>query len=294
MFSGSSFYSIKKFDYPFPLEESDYSEMFYQCTELVYANLKNLTFENTIDVSSMLSYCKKLETIIFPQNSKSSNVESFREMFSHAESLTYIDLSGINFLNAKDLSYMFYGCSNLKTLILPSNEKASNVVDFSYMFYDCRKLTSIDLSNFSFVKTKNLSNMFFFCSNLENLILPKNEIATYVENISFMFSDCYKLEIIDLSGISLTNIKDISYLFSNCTNLESIIFANDEPINKIEKMSYAFYNCYKLKSIDLSKFNINLVTNLEYMFDSCSSLETIKLPEQKINNVENFFHIFNN
>ena len=452
MFSGSSIYKLERFDYPFPIDESDFNQMFYQCTELAYVNLINFTFENTTDVSSMFKYCKNLKYVIFPQNSKSSNVESFMEMFAHAESLTSInltyfsfvktknmanmfngcknlkyiyfpkndkaenlqflndmfndcpnlltvdlssfsfkkvekmeymfngcnrlfkiffpnesnprtalqnakymfydckelisiDLRGISFLDVKDLSYMFYGCSLLETLILPLNEKASNIVDFSYMFYGCSKLTSIDLSNisfiniqrlsymffncsnlidikfpieekakkiedfqymfsycksltsidlsnFSFVNTKNLNSMFIFCSNLKNLILPKNEIATYVENISFMFSGCYKLEIIDLSGISLINVKDISYIFSNCTNLESIKFANDESINKIEKMSYAFYNCYKLKSIDLSKFNINLVTSLDSLFYSCLSLETIILPEQKINNVEFFNHTF--
>ena len=454
LFSGSSIYKIERFDYPFPIDGSDYNEMFYHCTELTYVDFSNFSFENTTDVSGMFNYCKKLITIIFPKNSKSSYVENFMEMFAHAESLTSIDLtyfsfvkaknmaymfngcknlayinfpknekaenlqllndmfgvcpnlisldlssfsfknvetmaymfngcnrlstlilpkennignnlkdikymfyeckeltsidlSGISLVNIKDLSSMFYGCSSLENLILPSNEKANNVVDFSYMFFDCGKLKSvdlsfvslinaqklsfmffncsslldikfpieekstkiedfqymffscqslisIDLSNFSFGNAKNLNSMFFFCSNLENLILPKNEIATNVEDISFMFSACNKLRIIDLSGISLRNIYDMSYIFSYCTNLENIIFANDEPINKIEEISYAFSNCYNLKSIDLSKFNLNLVTSFEYLFYSCSSLETIVLPEQKINNVESFFHTFDN
>jgi len=61
-------------------------------------------------------------------------------------------------------------------------------------------------------------------SNLENLISPKNEIAINIEDISFMFFACSKLNIIDVSGISLTNIKDISYIFFNCPNLENIIY----------------------------------------------------------------------
>ena len=452
LFSGSSIYKIERFDYPFPIDENNYNEMFYQCTELTFVDLNNFSFENTKDVSSMFNNCKKLETVIFPKKSKSSYVENFMRMFAHAESLTSIDLtyfslvntknmaymfngcknldyiifpknetaenllllnnmfdgclnlisvdlsyfsfknvesmaymfndcnrlsililpkenntsnalqnvenmfydckeltsidlSGISLINVKDLSYMFYGCSNLETLILPSNEKAINVVDFSFMFYECGKLTSIDLSNISFVnatklpfmffncsnlinikfpteekatniidfqgmffycqnltsidlsnfsfkKAKDISGLFLYCSNLENIILPKNEIATNIEDISFMFTACNKLRTIDLSGISLTNVKDISYIFTYCTSLESIIFANDESINKIEKMSYAFSNCYKLKSIDLSKFNLNLVTNLDSLFYSCSSLEAIILPEQRINNVEFFNHTF--
>ena len=153
-------------------------------------------------------------------------------------------------------------------------------------------MKSIDLSKFNLNLVIDLDYLFYSCSSLETIKFPEQKIYN-VESLFHTFDNCTKLRTIDLSWISLINIKDISYIFSNCTNLENIIFANDEPINKIEQISsYAFSNCYKLKSIDLSKFNLNLVTSLDSLFYSCSSLETIKLPEQKINNVEFFNHTF--
>ena len=74
LFSGSSIYKMERFDYPFPIDGSEYNEMFYHCTELTYVDFSNFSFENVTDVSNMLNYCKKLNTIIFPKNSKSSNV----------------------------------------------------------------------------------------------------------------------------------------------------------------------------------------------------------------------------
>ena len=105
---------------------------------------------------------------------------------------------------------MFFNCSSLIYIKFPTEEKETKIEDFQEMFSQCQNLRAIDLSNFSFEKAKNLNRMFFNCSNLENLILPKNEIAINIEDISFMFSGCNKLKIIDLSGISLRNIKDIS------------------------------------------------------------------------------------
>ena len=49
--------------------------MFYLCTELIYIDFNNFSFENTKDVSCIFNYCKKLETVI-----KSNNDESFMEM----------------------------------------------------------------------------------------------------------------------------------------------------------------------------------------------------------------------
>ena len=36
---------IERFDYPFPIDESNYNEMLYKCTELTYVDFNNFSFE---------------------------------------------------------------------------------------------------------------------------------------------------------------------------------------------------------------------------------------------------------
>ena len=283
IFSGSSFYSIDRFDYPFPLDESDYNEMFYQSTELVYANLKNLTFENTIDVGSMFNYCKKLETIIFPQNPKSSNVESFSEMFAYAESLTSINLTNFSFAKTKNMAYMFIGCKNLESLILPSNEKESNVIDFyykiekmSYAFYNCYKLKSIDLSKFNLNLVTNLEYMLDSCSSLETIKLPEQKINN-VENFFHTFNNCSKLKYIDLTNISFLKAKNIGFMFANCTNLLEIKFDQNEQITNINNMNGTFANCTSIKTIDIGHICISNNSILDNLFFNCPSLKEINI-----------------
>ena len=185
LFSGSSFSRLEVFDYPFPIEESDFNGMFYQCTELTYVDFTYFSFENTTDVSGMFNYCKKLTTVIFPQNSTSSNIENFMEMFAHAESLTSINLTYFSFVKAKNMTHMFNGCNKLSTIILPKeNNTSTSLQEVKYMFYDCKELTSIDLSGISFLIVKDLSYMFYGCNNLETLILPTNEKVNNVVDFS--------------------------------------------------------------------------------------------------------------
>ena len=294
MFSGSSMYKIVRFDYPFPLDESSYNEMFYQCTELFYANLKNLTFENTLDVSNMFNYCKKLETIIFPQNPKSNNVESFREMFAHAEALTSIDLTYFSFFKTKSMAYMFIGCKNLIYINFPENEKAESLQLLNDMFSDCINLISVDLSLFSFKNVENMAYMFNRCNRLSKIFMPnENNTIIALQDIKYIFYDCKELTSIDLSGINFLNIKNLSYMFYGCSNLETLILPSNDKANNGVDFSYMFYNCRKLKSIDLSNISFINTEKLSYMFFNCSNLIDIKFPiEEKVTKIEDFQYMF--
>ena len=295
MFNGCKNISDIKFNFEEKLSSvQNCKYMFSGCSQLTSINLSKFSFINVNDLTSMFYDCSNLEELILPQDEKATNINDLSYMFHGCEKLTSIDLSNISLVNAKQLSYMFYGCYNLTYLNFPKGEKATKIENFQNMFLFCESLISLDLSDFSFSNAKDLSGMFFYCSSLETLILPKNEIATKVEDISYMFAICFKLKTIDLSGISFAKIRNMNYLFSNCINLEKIIFPNDEEINNIEYFIYVFSNCHKLTSIDLSKFNLEKVKDLSYLFFSCIMLETIKFPTVKLNEVENFQNLFYN
>ena len=55
LFLESSIYKIERFDYPFPIDGSDYNEMFYECKELTFVDFSNFSFENTTDVSGIFN-----------------------------------------------------------------------------------------------------------------------------------------------------------------------------------------------------------------------------------------------
>ncbi len=268
--------------------------MFYGCSQLRSIDLSKFSFVNVGDLSSLFQNCANLETIIFPQDEIASNVQEFGHMFSGCEKLTTINLSNIDFKNARKLSYMFNGCTLLNNINLPTSAKANKVEYYQGMFLNCESITSIDLSNFSFTVAKDITSMFLYCSSLETLILPRDEVVTHIEDLSYMFAICLNLKSIDLSGISFVNVKDISYIFANCLSLETVIFPNDAEINNIENVAYAFANCQNLVSLDLSKFYFHKVEDFSYLFFSCISLENLKFSTKKINRVKNFDHAFYN
>ena len=88
-----------------------------------------------------------------------------------------------------NLSYLFYGCGNLKTLDL-SNFDTSKVISMSNMFNSCKSLTTLDLSNFNTVKIDNMrymKDMFYNCKSLTTVKVincdesTKNKILTQLQ-----------------------------------------------------------------------------------------------------------------
>ena len=99
----------------------------------------------------------------------------------------YIDISGWNVSNAESMQYMFFECSELKSVGDISSWDVSKMTNMSYMFAFCKKFNQ-DISNW------NVSN---------------------VTNMYSMFYDC-KLFNQDLSGWNVSNVT-ISYnMFYNC------------------------------------------------------------------------------
>jgi len=69
------------------------------------------------------------------------------------------DLSGWNFLNGINFSYMFYRCHNFNSNL--SRWNVSNGINFEYMFYKCEKFNA-DLSNWN---VKNAESWTSFAKN---------------------------------------------------------------------------------------------------------------------------------
>jgi len=182
--------------------------------------------------------------------------------------------------NLINTSFMFYGCSSLKSIDL-SLLDASKVTNMSNMFSLCSSMKSIDLSSFNTNSATNMRRMFYNCESLESLDLSSFNTIN-VTNMESMFFFCFSLISIDLSSFNTNNVTNMSNMFSLCSSLKSIDLSSFDT-SKVTNMSEMFYKNYALQSIDLSSFKTNKVKNMRNIFLDCSSLKVknIKIKDQK-------------
>ena len=169
----------------------------------------------------------------------------------------------INVTGMTDASWLFYGCSNLRSLDI-RGFNTSSVADMSYMFSGCSGLTSLDVSGFD---------------------------TSSVTNMSYMFSGCSGLTNLDVSGFDTSSVTNMSYMFSGCSGLTSLDVSGFDTSN-VTDMSLAFYDCRSLTSLDVSSFNTSNVTNMFSMFDGCSGLTKLDLSNFSTSNVMDMSQMF--
>ena len=105
-----------------------------------------------------------------------------------------------------------------------------------------------------------------------------------VTNMSFMFSEAYKLVTLDVSSFDTSNVTDMSWMFNvyhtrayKCY-LETLILGENFNTSKVTNMEGMFYYANKLTSLDLGNFNLASCTNFDDMLSGCDQLTSITLP----------------
>ena len=183
-----------------------------------------------------------------------------------------------SFLEVKPTSTCrwFYGFSILRFLDL-SGLDTSEVKDMSYMFSGCSFLQDVDLSGLNTSQVTNMSNMFSSCVYLESLDLSGFD-TSHVEKMSSMFDGCMNLTDIDLSGFDTSSVIFMDSMFSLCSKLESIDLSGFNT-SKVLNFLNMFSECSSLTVLDISGFDVSNVGNISAMFYRCSSLQTIFCPE---------------
>ena len=110
-----------------------------------------------------------------------------------------------------DLSYMFFGCSNLVS-VNTEDWDTSNVGNMTMMFSDCTSLTQLDLSNFNTVFVWSMSSMFQGCTSLTTLDLSNWETVSIITpnlDMDAMFQGCTALHTLRLDNCSNDAISKI-------------------------------------------------------------------------------------
>lgn len=224
-------------------------------------------------------------------------VKYLQYVFASNHELKYVNVSNWNVSNVTDMSYMFNGCYQLKSVGNLCNWNVSNVTTMEQMFANCCNLKSVgDLSKWNAPKCTNAKFMFggdkqvdkmrFTSLTLNNLF--KNGI---VENISCMFQKCYDLESVgNLDDWNTSNVTDMLYMFNQCYQLKSIGNLSKWDVQNVIDSGQLFYDCVNLKYIgDLSNWNMPKCTNARLMF-ACQFKETpgnkfMQLEQLKLNNL---------
>lgn len=199
------------------------------------------------DTDTFRSYADKIseieggggggETVTFTPSSIS---------FAKQTDLTEMDLSDIDGSKFNTMFEMFSDCTNLTSVVLP--ETIGNVTSLNKAFYNCHKLNSID----------GLTRI-----NTENVI-----------NFSYVFSECYLLENIDVSGWNTSKGNTMADMFRRCENVSALDVSNFDTSN-VTNMSNMFSQCYNIETLDVSKFNTSKVTTFSHIFGQCKNLKTI-------------------
>ncbi|MBQ9556054.1 MAG: BspA family leucine-rich repeat surface protein, partial [Muribaculaceae bacterium] len=128
----------------------------------------------------------------------------------------------------------------------------------------------------SFADARPTTTYFWFdkMENLQSITGLSYLNTSQVTNMGHMFSYCYKLTSIELSGFNTSKVTDMVCMFYNCESLMSLDLSSFNT-SKVTNMQSMFYGCSSLTSLDLSSFSTSNVANMYYMFSYCTNLQTI-------------------
>ena len=206
--------------------------------------------------------------------------------------LAIMDLHNLDTSNITDMSKMFSGGTNLKTIGDLSNWNTSNVTDMSDMF-DQASMTDIgDLSQWDTSKVTDMAGMFSFAS-LANIGNLSKWDTSKVTNMAEMFNAAMKLtDIGDLGQWDVSNVTDMYWMFylASVTNIGNLSKWNT---SKVTDMTGTFGWTPFLTDIgDLSKWDTSNVTGMAEMFGDTGLTNIGDLSKWDTSNVTNMANMF--
>ena len=148
----------------------------------------------------------------------------------------------------------------------------------------------IDVIKFNRNDINDISYMFEECYEVEEINFydfPKDGII----HVEGLFSKCDKLKKLNISKFNTNNVEDMSYMFEGCRNLEKLDTSNFRT-DKVKAMNNMFEECCSLKYLNLSNFNTEKVTTMKSMFFKCCGLKILNISSFKTQNVEDMQFMF--
>ena len=299
---------------------------FYNCTNLVSADLSLLDTSSVTSAYSMFYGCQSLENLKI-DTFDTSAITDIAQMFYGCKSLKELDLSFFNQGNQSSLSSLCSGCSSLESINLSSFNSTGTSV--GGMFNGCDKLASVTVGpQFSFKgsDTHNVSDSssyrnywawlpggYWVGVNTGNVLTDLTAISSYTGDMADTYiSPIYSAVLYSDGTLIIASEKeyetghgDVSAEYDFRGNgyrlADQIPWKNEkaeitEVIVKdsipIRSLAYLFSGCTSLVSADLSMLNTQNLGSMRYTFQGCSALSSADLRGFGTSNVTTFESTF--
>lgn len=138
--------------------------------------------------------------------------------------------------------------------------------------------------------TNNASYLFYYFGGT-NLDFMNKLNTSNVTNMKYMFSDCNKLQTIDLSNFDTSNVTDMSYMFNYCEELSPLNLSNFDT-SKVTKARDMFNSCMQLKTLIIPDGFLKNNTNATWLFHYCSALTNLDTTKLDFSNVTTAYYCF--
>lgn len=112
-----------------------------------------------------------------------------------------------------------------------------------------------------------------------------------VENASYMFQNCTKLESVDVSNWNTSHIQNLEGLFYYCTSLKQVDL-NSWNISNTTNLGATFYRCQQLVELNIDKWDVSKVKNFASVFGYCANVKDLNLKEWKTSSAKTFYAMF--
>ena len=141
------------------------------CSSLKTADVSDLDTETVTNMHRTFYGCGALESIIGLDQWDTNKVVYMHQMFlgvgAKSSTMTEIDISNFDSSSVTVTSYMFSGCTNIKTVRFGEKWDMAKVTNTNNMFLNCGSLTTICVAkDWNTSKLTNYGAMFKGCNKL--------------------------------------------------------------------------------------------------------------------------------
>ena len=250
---------------------TDMYYMFAYCKSLESLDLTNFNTAKVTNMAGMFQSCNALKTIYASDKFVTDQVTESTCMFSDCLKLKdYTDSKEDHtYANCGPTGYFTYGSGYAMF------DNATETLTFSYKGFKPEGAYELNEggntpewisknsyvekvvfdASFAYARPTSCFSWFRGCENLTTIEGIEYLNTENVENMSFMFRDCYALESLALSSFNTAKVTSMSHMFYICKALTTIYASDKFVTNKVTNGNDMFYGCEKLNGYDGSKTN---------------------------------------